>query len=37
MTGLPLVWGATPDERQRPYPADRLVAEPLLMTDARLR
>jgi hypothetical protein len=34
MTGLPLVWGATPDERQRPYPADRLVTRPLLMTRA---
>ena len=22
MIGLPLVWGATPDERQRPYDAD---------------
>ena len=29
MTGLPLVWGATPDERQRPYPADTAVTGPV--------
>jgi len=34
MTDLPLVWGATPDERQRPYPADSLVPGALLMTRA---
>lgn len=35
MTGLPLVWGATPDERQRRYPADTLVPAPVtLMTRA---
>jgi hypothetical protein len=35
MTGLPLVWGATPDERQRNYPADTVVPAPvLLMTRA---
>lgn len=35
MTGLPLVWGATPDERQRPYDADTAVPGPvLLMTRA---
>jgi hypothetical protein len=35
MTGLPLVWGATPDERQRGYPADTVVPAPvLLMTRA---
>jgi hypothetical protein len=35
MTGLPLVWGATPDERQRSYPADTTVSGPvLLMTRA---
>ncbi|GAB3248144.1 hypothetical protein [Nocardioides dilutus] len=35
MTGLPLVWGATPDERQRPYPADTAVPGPVtLMTRA---
>ena len=35
MTGLPLVWGATPGERQRQYPADTAVAGPvLLMTRA---
>lgn len=33
-TGLPLVWGATPDERQRAYPADSLVDQPVLMTRA---
>jgi len=33
-TELPLVWGATPDERQRPYPADSLVPSPVLMTRA---
>lgn len=33
-TGLPLVWGATPDERQRAYPADTLVPDPVLMTRA---
>jgi len=33
-TGLPLVWGATPDERQRAYPADELVEDPVLMTRA---
>ena len=33
-TGLPLVWGATPDEAARPYPADGLVPEPVLMTRA---
>ena len=33
-TDLPLVWGATPDERQRPYPADSLVPAPVLMTRA---
>lgn len=33
-TRLPLVWGATPDERQRPYPADSLVPDPVLMTRA---
>jgi hypothetical protein len=30
MTGLPLVWGATPDERQRPYPADTALPGPVL-------
>jgi hypothetical protein len=35
MTGLPLVWGATPDERQRPYPADAMVPGPVqLLTRA---
>jgi hypothetical protein len=35
MTGLPLVWGATPDERQRPYDADTAVpGQVLLMTRA---
>ena len=34
MTDLPLVWGATPDERQRAYPADSLVPDPVLMTRA---
>ena len=35
MTELPLVWGATPEERQRPYPADTTVPGPvLLMTRA---
>ena len=27
---LPLVWGATPDEHARPYPADRMVDGPVL-------
>jgi hypothetical protein len=31
---LPLVWGATPAEHQRAYPADSLVADPVLMTRA---
>ncbi|SDD25705.1 hypothetical protein [Nocardioides lianchengensis] len=31
---LPLVWGATPDEHARPYPADLLVDRPLLLTRA---
>lgn len=31
---LPLVWGATPDEHARPYPADTLVDRPLLLTRA---
>ena len=35
MTDLPLVWGATPDERQRAYPADTAVPGPVvLMTRA---
>ncbi len=35
MTDLPLVWGATPDERQRSYDADTAVPGPvLLMTRA---
>jgi hypothetical protein len=33
-TRLPLVWGATPDERQRAYPSDSLVPDPVLMTRA---
>ncbi len=33
--GLPLVWGATPDEARRAYPADELVSgTPLRMTRA---
>lgn len=31
MTGLPLVWGATPDERQRAYPADTTIPGPVLL------
>jgi hypothetical protein len=31
MTGLPLVWGATPDARQRPYDADTALPGPVLL------
>jgi hypothetical protein len=34
---LPLVWGATPDEHARPYPADAMVDGPVLRMTRAVR